>query len=227
MIVQFTNKMTKENATCKKISEHVVEVKGLDQNLSGFKILTKNDILMGDYSAYTTLYRTVDGGFQYSNNGSVYEEPAPEPIPEPTLDDVKAVKVSEMNTIQQQTIANGCEVQLADGSKETFTLTQNDQLSLNSLSVKVLEGMTFVPWHPANEDAPCKFYTEADMKTITDTCLNFVSWHVTWFRDLRRYIRSLTTKEEVEAITYDSYIPTEYQSEVLIAMMSQKSSQGV
>lgn len=227
MILQFMNKMIKENATCKKISEHVVEVKGLEQNLSGFKIFTENDALIGDYSSYTTLYRTVDGGFQYSNDGSVYEEPIPEPVPEPTLDEVKAAKVFEMNTIQQNTIANGCEVQLSNGTSERFTLTQNDQLSLNSLSVKVLEGMTFVPWHPANEDVPCRFYTEADMKTITDTCLNFVSWHVTWFRDLRRYIRSLTTKEEVEAITYDSCIPTEYQSEVLIAMMSQKSSQGV
>lgn len=224
MIIQFMNETSTKNTTCRKISEHVVEVLGLEQNISGFKLLRENGSIYGDYSAYTTLYRTVDGGFQYSDDGSVYVEPVPEPIPEPTLDDVKAAKVAEMNTIQQQTIANGCEVQLADGSKETFTLTQNDQLSLNSLSVKVLEGMTFVPWHPADEDTPCRFYTEADMKTITDTCLNFVSWHVTWFRDLRRYIRSLTTKEDVKAITYDSYIPPEYQSEVLKTMLTQMGS---
>ena len=224
MIIQFMNEAFTKNATCRKISEHVVEVLGLEQNISGFKLLRENGRLHGDYSAYTTLYRTVDGGFQYSDDGSVYVEPVPKPIPEPTLDDIKAEKVAEMNAIQQQIIANGCEVQLADGSKETFTLTQNDQLSLNSLSVKVLEGMTFVPWHPADEDTPCRFYTEADMKTITDTCLNFVSWHVTWFRDLRRYIRSLTTKEDVEAITYDSYIPPEYQSEVLKTMLTQMGS---
>lgn len=38
---------------------------------------------------------------------------------------------------------------------------------------------------------------------------------VTWFRDLRIYINSLQTKEEVEAIEYNIIIPEEYQSEVL------------
>lgn len=225
MYVRFLNEESRKKASVNIISNKIVQLEGVLPNVSGFKVYRDNGDLLGDYSDYTTLYRSESDYFQLSNDGSIYEEP--EPTPEPTLDDVKAAKVFEMNTIQQNTIANGCEVQLSDGTSERFTLTQNDQLSLNSLSVKVLEGMTFVPWHPANEDVPCRFYTEADMKTITDTCLNFVSWHVTWFRDLRRYIRSLTTKEEVEAITYDSSIPTEYQSEVLIAMMSQKSKQGV
>ena len=47
-------------------------------------------------------------------------------------------------------------------------------------------------------------------------------WHITYFRDLRIYIRSLQTKEEVEAVTYGMDIPQEYQSEPLRAMIAAK-----
>lgn len=47
------------------------------ESSDGFMIYTDNDSLMGDYSSYTTLYRELDGVYQYSNDGSVYTEPEP------------------------------------------------------------------------------------------------------------------------------------------------------
>lgn len=41
--------------------------------------------------------------------------------------------------------------------------------------------------------------------------------------DLRIYIRSLESKEDVEKVTYGMDIPEAYQSEPLKAMMAQKS----
>lgn len=191
----------------------------------------QTDIGVGFYHDFTTIYRNDDttaeyNGYQLSKDGSVYEEPEPpeqtEPY-EPTLEEVQEQKVSEMNEIQQQVVANGCEVQLSDGTKERFTLTTNDQLSLNALSVKTLEGMQIVPWHPADESVHCKFYSEEDMKKITDACMNWVAYHVTYFRDLRIYIRSLQDKDSINAIQYGDNIPTEYQSEVLQSMLAERS----
>ena len=48
----------------------------------------------------------------------------------------------------------------------------------------------------------------------------WVTWHVTYFRDLRIYIRSLETKEEVAAVTYGVDLPEAYQSEPLKVMMA-------
>lgn len=181
------------------------------------------------YLDYTTIYRNDDvtaeyNGYQLSNDGSVYVEPEPEPEPYvPTLEEVQEAKVSEMNAAQQQIVAYGCEVELTDGTKERFTLTTNDQLSLNALSVKTLEGMQIVPWHPADESVHCKFYSEEDMKKITDTCMNWVAYHVTYFRDLRIYIRSLQDKDSINAIQYGDNIPTEYQSEVLQSMLAERA----
>ena len=61
------------------------------------------------------------------------------------------------------------------------------------------------------------------MAKITETAMAFVTWHVTYFRDLRIYIRSLESKEEVEQVTYGMNIPEAYQSEPLKAMLAQKS----
>ena len=59
------------------------------------------------------------------------------------------------------------------------------------------------------------------MKIITDMATLLVTFEVTWFRDLRIYINSLQTKEEVEAIEYNIIIPEEYQSEVLKDLLAQ------
>lgn len=225
MLIKFLNEESIRQCAVKKISSHVIELRGVEQNLSGFNVVKENGAVYGKYEDYTTLYREIQGGFLLSNDGSVYVEPEPIPEPEPyepTLEEVQEQKVAEMNGIQQQVVASGCEVQLADGTKERFTLTTNDQLSLNSLSVKALEGMSIIPWHPADESVHCKFYSEADMKTITDTCMNWVAYHVTYFRDLRIYIRSLTDKETIRAIQYGDDIPFEYQSEVLQSMLAER-----
>lgn len=187
----------------------------------------ETDIGVGFYRDFTTVYRNDEttaeyNGYQLSSDGSVYEEPEPPEPYVPTLEEVQEAKVSEMNAAQQQIVAYGCEVELTDGTKERFTLTTNDQLSLNALSVKTLEGMQIVPWHPADESVHCKFYSEEDMKKITDACMNWVAYHVTYFRDLRIYIRSLTDKETIKAIQYGDDIPFEYQSEVLQSMLAER-----
>ena len=224
MKILFNNKEEMLDCEIKFINNNVVELLNVEQNLSGFKIYNESDELLGDYSDYTTLYKDLIDGYQLSNDGSVYVEPEPIPEYKPTLDEIKEQKIQEMNQIQQTLITQGTEVELSDGSKEKFTLNTNDQLSLNSLSVKNLEGLTVLPWHPADESVHCKFYNEEDMKRITDTCMNFVTYHVTYFRDLRIYIRSLQTKEAVKEIEYGVDIPIEYQSEVLQSLLMNEMS---
>lgn len=124
---------------------------------------------------------------------------------------------------QQGIIATGVDVVLADGTTEHFTLEDHDQTSLVGLQSQVAAGEENIPWHTSNEAEHCKFYSNKDMKKITATAMAYVTWHVTYFRDLRIYIRSLESKEEVEKVTYGMDIPEAYQSEPLKAMMAQKS----
>lgn len=142
----------------------------------------------------------------------------------PTLEEVREEKVNEMNAAQQTVIQAGVDVTLTDGSVEHFTLTDHDQTSLMGLQTQVAAGADNIPWHTSDQTEHCKYYSNADMALITAAALATVTWHVTYFRDLRIYIRSLQTKEEVQAVVYGMEIPEEYQSEPLKDMIAAQSA---
>lgn len=224
-----------EGKVVKQDDSHIL-IEGVEKNISGFQLLTDKGCVFGKYEEFTTLYKEEENGFILSNDGSVYVEPEPMPEPdpepepepnpepyEPTLKDVQESKVSEMNMAQQGAIAAGVDVTLTDGTTEHFTLEDHDQTSLVGLRSQVAAGEENIPWHTSNEAEHCKFYSNKDMKKITATAMAYVTWHVTYFRDLRIYIRSLESKEDVEKVTYGMDIPEAYQSEPLKAMLAQKS----
>lgn len=214
-----------EGKVAKQDDSHIL-IEGVEKNTSGFRLLTEKGYVFGKYEDYTTLYKDTEKGYILSNDGSVYVEPEPIPEPEPyepTLEDLQEAKVAEMNMAQQGIIATGVDVTLTDGTTEHFALEDHDQTSLVGLQSQVAAGEENIPWHTSNEAEHCKFYSNADMGRITTTAMAYVTWHVTYFRDLRIYIRSLESKEDVEKVTYGMDIPEAYQSEPLKAMMALKS----
>lgn len=283
--MKYTGEGTAHQVSFRNVSDHVCEMMGdFPIRSGGFTLSRVGKSDAWDYSGYTTVYRQIDGGAQFSNDSSVFipqitfsagtggtlngestqeahsyedlEIPTPEPAenyvfsgwePEiplsgeilehqnfyavflyvPTLDETKESKVSEMNVAMENAIAYGAEVQLSDGTTERFTLTDRDQISLIGLQVSAavlpdtqdIDPAAF-PWHPADETVHCKFYSQEDMQKISTAGFQYVLYHVTYFRDLRIYIRSLTDKEAVQAITYGTAIPEAYQSEPLKQMLA-------
>ena len=133
----------------------------------------------------------------------------------PTLEEVQEKKVAEMNAIQQEVISGGVDVVLSDGQQYHFSLTTNDQLSIMGSVAADVTTIKGTPWHIADESVHCQYYSAEDMAAISAAAYQWVLYHVTYFRDLRIYIRSLESKEGVEEITYGMVIPEEYCSEVL------------
>lgn len=76
MILKYKNEETTYDVEFKKISKNIVEIKGdFPAKEDGFTLSRPNMNDDWDYSAYTTIYREVEGGCQFSNDGSVYVEP--------------------------------------------------------------------------------------------------------------------------------------------------------
>ena len=206
-----------------KLSPHTVKITGeISPNISGFRLELDSGAVYGKYDGFTTLFKEIEGGFILSDDGSIYVEPEPmpepEPVPEQTLEEVQEAKVAEMNDAQQKMIQEGINVTLTNGTIEHFTLTDHDQTSLVGLQAQVLAGEENIPWHTSDETEHCKFYSNADMELITAAAMAYVTWHVTYFRDLRIYIRSLADKATIESIRYGVEIPDKYKSDVLKAM---------
>lgn len=70
----------------KRITDTIIELSSGDfpVKTSGFTLSRPKKEDAWDYSGYKTIYREVEGGVQFSNDGSVYAEPeAPEQIQKP------------------------------------------------------------------------------------------------------------------------------------------------
>jgi hypothetical protein len=92
-----------------RISDHVVELYGVTKAPSGFTTWRMDGVTqLGDFSDYTTVYRTLDNAVQLSDDGSVYVEPAPGE-PKPTQEE--RIKALEDNLAS-------CEVAYAEGVNE-------------------------------------------------------------------------------------------------------------
>lgn len=277
--IKFLNSDLPLTGKVKRIDEHTIEIRGCNQNLSGFQLFTDSSMMFGDYSLYrfdygepnlgdkvyrytddnhkwkqpiyTTVFRVNQGGTakgaliqhvstydnlivptvianeNYIFNGwsptipsSGYIDSDKVFIAEFTyiepIEQIKERKITEMNQVQQDTIQNGLDITLTDGTTEHFTLTDHDQTSLLGLIGQVQAGMEQIPWHTSDHNEPCKYYSNADMNIITTKAANYITYHITYFRDLRIYInKALNTKEQVESVQYGMQIPNEYKSQVL------------
>lgn len=136
------------------------------------------------------------------------------PIDKPIYDTVES-KISELSDSCTQTIYNGIDVKLTDGTIEHFTLDEQDQLNLSGIGLKLLMGAETVAWHKDDETEPCRFYSAADAQKIISNLTIFKEYHITYFRDLRIYVRSLASAEDINNITYGFEIPEEFKSDVL------------
>ena len=130
------------------------------------------------------------------------------------IENVRERKISEMNTVQQSMIANGFDI-VIDGKLKHFTLTDHDQTSMLGLMGQVQMGIEQIPWHTSDHDEHCEYFTNEQMKSIIEKATGFLTYHITYFRDLRIYINNLSSKEEIEAVEYGIQIPNKYKSDVL------------
>ena len=214
--IKFLNEESITQANVRKINDHVVEITGCEQNLSGFNLLKNNGTIFGKYENYTTLYRAIDNGFQLSNDGSVYVEPEPIPEPEPiepTIEELKQQKMNEVSAVCKETIHAGVDVKLPTGSTEHFSLKEEDQINLFGKQAQISAGVTQLEYH--QDGHPCRYYTVEEMTAIITAAMQFVSYHTTYCNSMYTWINAVTDKEDLKEITYGVTIPIEYQSEVL------------
>lgn len=94
MLLKYLNEENTYEINFKKISKNIVEIIGdfPIQDL-GFTLSRVNQNDNWDYSSFTTIYRELDDGAQFSNDGSVYVEPEIIEPKEPTEEENKTVEI--------------------------------------------------------------------------------------------------------------------------------------
>lgn len=184
--------------------------------LSGFYVMCKTpngefiDGSENTYLGYTTMHKDDEDAVILSNDGSVYVEPEPiiEPAPYvPTLEEIKVSKIQSLSSICKQSIIDGVDVDI-NGVTEHFAYGDEDQVNIKELFD--LATQTKVPLYYHADGESCKLYTVEQIVSIYATSATNKIHHITYFNQLKLYVNTLETKEEVESVNYGDELTCEY-----------------
>ena len=135
-----------------------------------------------------------------------------------TLDVVRSSKLHQLSAACAKAIENGFSLVLSDGASHHFSMTSNDQLNLLEMEMSLAANGDSVPYHADGELT--QYYGEADAKDILAASKRWKQYNLAYYNSLKNWISHLTDLETIDGITYESDIPEEYCSAVLIDLTS-------
>lgn len=225
--LKYAGEQTAYDVSFKKITGHIIQITGeFPVKEKGFVCYREEDQEdIWDYAGYSTVYREVDGGAQFSDDGSVYAAP-PEPEPDtepepyvPTLDEVKEMKKQEIYAAYQAVKAAGVDIEISTGT-ERFPAREENVTFLFGKQLEVMSGdKELISYQDAQDH--CKFYSRTDMQTIINTVFAFMDYQTTYRNNLCEWTDRCQNVQEVEQVHYGAEIPEEFRSEVYKAHLAQ------
>lgn len=214
-----------------RVKDNVIKIeseKGIPDNIisNGFAIINDfNNTVMADYSDYKTIYADFGDDNYYLSTGEKYVEPTPvepeplEPIVE-TLESVKTNKISELNTLCNEMITNGVDVEI-DGVIEHFSYTLEDQANIDDIGEMAKTTKLGQSWHC--DGGSCKIYALEDVIKLYMAQKMNKAHHITYTNQLKLYVGSLTNKDDVESVTYGQDLTGEYLDTYNLNMEHEKT----
>lgn len=129
-----------------------------------------------------------------------------------TLEQYKAYKIGQFSEMGRNLIFAGTDVELINGVVKNFTYNLEDQSNLlNAIfTIQALDDLTItIPYHGHAE--PCELYGALDILTIYITLQVFSTTMQTLINMRNNWVRECETKEEAEAIAFDTPLPEKWQ----------------
>ena len=120
-----------------------------------------------------------------------------------TLEEAVSNKLAELSTECENAIKNGITI-----DDQTYSMTDQDQINLEVLKGIIKDGATEVSYH-ANDES-CRMYTKDEFMMIYLTCMSHKIHHITYYNQLKRYVKSLDNVEEIMSISYGQELTGEY-----------------
>lgn len=122
------------------------------------------------------------------------------------IDTIKQNKINELN--------KNCEDRIiyefysdADGTKKLYDFDEKHQLRIESLKNDIKNGTyTSVTYYSKGED--CHEYTSTQFLKLAQDGTNCVFNNTAKYKQLKKYVNSLTSSEEINKVTFDTVIPT-------------------
>lgn len=150
---------------------------------------------------------TEDGIPQYKFVENKVVERTDEEIKKDRLPLIKESKIKELRIMNDQAIDAGTTVTLST-SEENFTYTLADQSNISEMFMAVIMGATEYSYHQNGES--CRMFNAGDIMTLYGTLSMYKTGLLTYFNQLKNYVGTLTSVEDIQAVTYGQELTGEY-----------------
>lgn len=144
------------------------------------------DVIRIEKDEYDLLRKAVETNEEIVIEEEPVVEIEPVVVENPTIDYVRASKISELKYYCNKAIINGVDIKLSDGETRHFSMSLEDQINL--LTMAYLEDESV--------------YSSEDMKTIIAETNAFKNSHIAKFKQLKDRVNSFNTIQEVSAVNY-------------------------
>lgn len=145
--------------------------------------------------------------------------------PDPVIQ-AQESKMSELSSVCNQMIDAGTDVQLSDGSTKHFTYTLADQANVSEMFTAVMAGAKGYAYHA--DDDSCMMYSAADIVAIYSTLSSMKTAQITYQNQLKQYVKTLETVEDIEAVTYGQELTGDYlETYTTLTAQAQEQLQAV
>ena len=130
---------------------------------------------------------------------------------EDSLAVVKAAKLREISDACNSVIVAGIDLELSEGTVH-FNLSIEDQSNIANLFRVVELGGTEFPYQ--SDGGVCRIYTAAEIAQIYIAAQSTITAQTTYHNELKLYVQSLETAEDVTAVQYGMTLPDPYLTEM-------------
>ena len=124
---------------------------------------------------------------------------------------VMSAKLSEISNACNAVIVNGVDIKFGEENVH-FNLSIEDQSNINNLFRVVELGGTEFPFQA--DGGVCRIYTAAEIAAIYIAAQTLITTQTTYHNELKQYVQTLTSAEEVSAIQYGMTLPEPYLTEM-------------
>lgn len=124
---------------------------------------------------------------------------------------VMSAKLSEISNACNAVIVNGVDIKFGEENVH-FNLSIEDQSNINNLFRVVELGGTEFPYQA--DGGVCRIYTAAEIAAIYIAAQTLITTQATYHNELKQYVQTLTSAEEVSAIQYGMTLPEPYLTEM-------------
>lgn len=160
------------------------------------------------------MYLQYNGFIKVTNTNPIEIEPDTEAYeawkttqPNP-IDSIRESKLIELSNACNDAINAGTQVQLSDGSTESFTYDLADQANVSEMFTAVMAGATEYPYHQNGGD--CKMYSAQDIVKIYSSLSGMKTGQITYQNQLKQYVKAMTNVDDVYEVSYGQELTGEY-----------------